>query len=140
MRFCWQQTLLIVLGALAVGVLTFFLLFTGALTLVPTSASGIVFFAVTELVSAGVLLALTLGLLLSDRTPALADAWLCCGETAGFGALGAFLTALITSLSAFLEVGLYIGVALLFFFLTVLFGGLLCFLRRYVTARFNSGC
>ena len=50
------------------------------------------------------------------------------------------LTSLLTSLTVSLEVGLYVGVALTFFFLVLLFGGLVCFLRRYVTAWFGGGC
>ena len=88
----------------------------------------------------GGLLAYLLGVLRADRTPALADAWLCCGEASALGALGALLTALITSLSAASGVGLEIGAALCCAFLALMGGGILCFLRRYVTARFGPGC
>ena len=128
------------LGGLALSVLVFVLLFTGTLTLVPATALGIVFFSLLALISGGGLLALAAGVLRANRSPALADAWLCCGELAGVGALGALLTSLVTFLTTSLEVGLYIGVALSFFFLFLFFGGLLCFLRRYVTACFSSGC
>ena len=86
------------------------------------------------------LLAYLLGGLLADRTPALADAWLCCGEASAAGALGALLTALITALSASSGVGLHIGAALCCAFLALMGGGILCFLRRYVTVRFTCGC
>lgn len=106
--------------------------------LVPAAVSGIVFFTLVSLLSGGGLVALALGTLRASRTPALADAWLCCGEAAAISALGALLTALVTSLTVSLEIGLYIGAALCFFFLFLFFGSLICFLRRYLTARFNS--
>ena len=81
-----------------------------------------------------------LGGLLADRTPALADAWLCCGEASAVGALGALLTALITGLSTASGVGLHIGAALCCAFLALMAGGILCFLRRYVTTRFTCSC
>ena len=46
----------------------------------------------------------------------------------------------ITSLSAASGVGLEIGAALCCAFLALMAGGILCFLRRYVTARFGPGC
>ena len=88
----------------------------------------------------GGLLAYLLGGLLADRTPALADAWLCCGEASAVGALGALLTALITALSTASGVGLHIGAALCCAFLALMAGGILCFLRRYVTTRFTCSC
>lgn len=139
MRFCCRQVLAIGLGALALAILVFFLLFTGTLTLVPGAASGFVFFSLTTLLSGGALLTLLLSVLRAERSPALAEAWLCCGEAAAISALGALLTSLITALTVSLEIGLYIGVALVFFFLLLSFGSLVCFLRRYVTARFVNG-
>ena len=56
------------------------------------------------------------------------------------GALGALLTALITALSTASGVGLHIGAALCCAFLALMGGGILCFLRRYVTVRFTCGC
>ena len=87
-----------------------------------------------------IVLAYLLGGLLADRTPALADAWLCCGEASAVGALGALLTALITALSTASGVGLHIGAALCCAFLALMAGGILCFLRRYVTTRFTCSC
>ena len=136
MRACIRQAAALVLGGIALGVLVFFLLFTGLVTLVPAAVGGIVFFTLVSVISAAVILALTLGVLWAERTPALADAWLCCGQVSLVGGLGALLTSLLTSLTVSLEIGLYVGVALTFFFLVLLFGGLACFLRRYVTARF----
>jgi len=140
MRACFHQAVCLVLGALALGVLVFFLFFTGLITLVPTAVGGIVFFTLVSVIAAGAVLALTVGVLLADRTPALADAWLCCGQLALAGGIGALLTSLLTSLTVALEVGLYVGVALTVFFLAVLLGGLFCLTRRYVTARFSCGC
>ena len=136
MRACIRQAAALVLGGIALGVLVFFLLFTGLVTLVPAAVGGIVFFTLVSVISAAVILALTLGVLWAERTPALADAWLCCGQVSLVGGLGALLTSLLTSLTVSLEIGLYVGVAVTFFFLVLLFGGLACFLRRYVTARF----
>jgi len=140
MRICTLKSLALVLGGLALGVLVFILLFTGLLTLVPSSAVGIVLFALAVLLAGGGLLALVGGVLRSERTPALTDAWLCCGELAAIGAVGTVLTALLTFLTVSVEVGLYIGVALTFFFLFLFLGGVLCFLRRYLTARFKGCC
>ena len=54
--------------------------------------------------------------------------------------LGALLTALITALSTASGVGLHIGAALCCAFLALMAGGILCFLRRYVTTRFTCSC
>ncbi|MBR5571228.1 MAG: hypothetical protein IKV99_01105 [Oscillospiraceae bacterium] len=140
MKTCLLQTLALVLGGLALGILVFLLLFTGVLTLVPAAATGLVFFALTILLAGSGLLLLVYTLLRSERSPALADAWLCCGQTAAVGAVGTVLTGLITLLTVSLEVGLYIGAALTVFFLFLLLGGLLCLARRYVTVRFGCGC
>lgn len=140
MRRCFCYLLALVLGSLALGGLVFALLRTGVLTLAPATAAADLFFGVTAAAGLGGLLAYLLGVLRADRTPALADAWLCCGEASALGALGALLTALITSLSAASGVGLEIGAALCCAFLVLMAGGILCFLRRYVTARFGPGC
>ena len=129
MKRCFCYLLTLVLGSLAVGGLVFALLRTDVLTLTATAAAGL-----------GGLLAYLLGGLLADRTPALADAWLCCGEASAVGALGALLTALITALSTASGVGLHIGAALCCAFLALMAGGILCFLRRYVTTRFTCSC
>ena len=140
MRRCFCYLLALVLGSLALGGLVFALLRTGVLTLAPATAAADLFFGMTAAAGLGGLLAYLLGVLRADRTPALADAWLCCGEASALGALGALLTALITSLSAASGVGLEIGAALCCAFLALMAGGILCFLRRYVTARFGPGC
>lgn len=134
--FC-RQTLALALGALALGILVFFLLYTGTLALSPTEVSGRVFFTLVSALSGGGLLVLTAGVLRANRSPALADGWLCCGETAAVSALGTLLTVLLTSLTASTETGLYVGTALCCFFLFLFFGSLICFLRRYLTARFS---
>ena len=133
--------LTLALGALVLAALVFLLLFFGVLAIVPAAVGGIVFFVLVAVLSGSGLLVLALGILRAERTPALADAWLCCGETAAVGAVGAVLAALITALTTSLEVGLFLGVSVCIFFLTLFFGALVCFLRRYVTARFaNCGC
>lgn len=137
MQFCLFKSLALVLSGLALGVLVFVLLFTGTLTVVPASALGIAFFALVAALSGGGLLALAAAVLRANRSPALADAWYCCGRLAAIGAAATVLTALLTFLTASLEIGLYIGVSLIFFFLTLLLGGLLCFLQRYVTVCFS---
>ena len=140
MRRCFCYLLALVLGSLALGGLVFALLRTGVLTLAPATAAADLFFGVTAAAGLGGLLAYLLGVLRADRTPALADAWLCCGEASAIGALGALLTGLITALSAASGVGLEIGAALCCAFLALMGGGILCFLRRYVTARFGPVC
>lgn len=74
MRVCCRQILAIALGALTLGILVFFLLFTGTLTLVPAAAGGIVFFTLVSLLSGGGLLVLLRSVLDAERSPALADA------------------------------------------------------------------
>ena len=132
MKRCFCYLLTLVLGSLAVGGLVFALLRTDVLTLTAATPTALFFFAATA--AAG------LGGLLADRTPALADDWLCCGEASAVGALGALLTALITALSTASGVGLHIGAALCCAFLALMAGGILCFLRRYVTTRFTCSC
>lgn len=136
MKRCFCYLLTLVLGSLAVGGLVFALLRTDVLTLTAATPTALFFFAATAAAGLGGLL----GGLLADRTPALADAWLCCGEASAVGALGALLTALITALSTASGVGLHIGAALCCAFLALMGGGILCFLRRYVTTRFSCGC
>ena len=133
MRFCFRQIFGLVLGALALAILAFVLLFTGLITLVPAAASGFVFFTLVSVLAGGGLLALITAVLQADRSPALINAWMCCGDLAGVAAIGAIFTSLITSLTVSLGIGLYIGVALVFFFLFLFLGSLLCLLRRYVT-------
>ena len=140
MKRCFCYLLTLVLGALAVFGLVFALLRTGVLALTAASPAALVFFGLAALAGLGGLLAYLTGVLRADRTPALADAWLCCGEASAIGAMGALLTALITALSAASGVGLEIGAALCCGFLTLMAGGILCFLRRYVTARFGPSC
>ena len=140
MRICFLKSLALVLGGLALGILVFILLFTGVLTVIPTTAAGIAFFMLTAIFAGSGLLLLAAGVLRTERTPALTDAWLCCGTTAAIGAIGTLLTALITFLTVSLEVGLYIGVALTFFFLFLFLGGIFCFLQRYLTVRSNGCC
>ena len=140
MKRCFCYLLTLVLGSLAVGGLVFALLRTDVLTLTAATPTALFFFAATAAAGLGGLLAYLLGGLLADRTPALADAWLCCGEAYAVGALGALLTALITALSTASGVGLHIGAALCCAFLALMAGGILCFLRRYVTTRFTCSC
>ena len=140
MKRCFCYLLALVLGSLALGGLVFALLRTGVLTLAPAAAEARIFFGASAAAGLGGLLAYLLGVLRADRTPALADAWLCCGEASAIGALGALLTGLITALSAASGVGLEIGAALCCAFLALMGGGILCFLRRYVTARFGPVC
>ena len=140
MKHCFCYLLTLVLGSLAVGGLVFALLRTDVLTLTAATPTALFFFAATAAAGLGGLLASLLGGLLADRTPALADAWLCCGEASAVGALGALLTALITALSTASGVGLHIGAALCCAFLALMAGGILCFLRRYVTTRFTCSC
>ena len=136
MKRCFCYLLTLVLGSLAVGGLVFALLRTDVLTLTAATPTALFFFAATAAAGLGGLL----GGLLADRTPDLADAWLCCGEASAVGALGALLTALITALSTASGVGLHIGAALCCAFLALMGGGILCFLRRYVTTRFTCSC
>lgn len=136
MKICCRRTLLLLGAALAMGILVLILLYTGVLTLSPVSMVGRVFFPVAAVLSGGGLLGWLLALLLAERTPALGDAWFCCGELSAIGAAGALLISLVTWLTASLEILLYIGAALLFACLLLFAGGLLCFLRRYLTACF----
>lgn len=118
------------------GVLVFVLLFTGVLVLIPSSVTVLLFFAFVAAISAVGLLTLTLGSLLAERTPALSEAWRCCGMTAGAGALCALLTALLALFTLCSWLGALVCAALCSGFLALFLGGLLCFLDRYLTARF----
>ena len=140
MKRCLCSLLALALGALAVGALVFALLRTDVIALTPASPAALVFFGLTALAGLTGLAAALVGVLYAQRIPALADAWLCCGEASAVGALGALLTALITLLAAAAGVGPEIGAALCCAFLTLMAGGILCFLRRYVTTRFTPGC
>ena len=122
MKRCFCYLLTLVLGSLAVGGLVFALLRTDVLTLTAATPTALFFFAATAAAGLGGLLAYLLGGLLADRT------------------LGALLTALITALSTASGVGLHIGAALCCAFLALMAGGILCFLRRYVTTRFTCSC
>ena len=86
MKRCFCYLLTLVLGSLAVGGLVFALLRTDVLTLTAATPTALFFFAATAAAGLGGLLAYLLGGLLADRTPALADAWLCCGEASAVGA------------------------------------------------------
>ena len=143
MKRCCLYLLFLILGALALGILVFALLRTDVLSLSPGTSSAVAFFSAAAAAGLGGLLAFLLGMLrCCERSPALTDAWLCCGEASAAGAAGALLTALITSLSAASGIGFHIGIALCSAFLLLMAGGLLCFLRRYVTACYccRQGC
>ena len=120
MKSCFQQTLYLVLGALAIGVLVFALLSTGVLTLEAGSNASNVFFTTAAAISALGGLALACRALRCDCSPALICAWLCSARCAGFGALGGVLTALAASLVASSAVLVNVGAALCLFFLTLL--------------------
>ena len=141
MKRCFCYLLTLVLGSLAVGGLVFALLRTDVLTLTAATPTALFFFAATAAAGLGGLLAYLLGGLLADRTPALADAWLCCGEASAVGALGALLTALITALSTASGVGLHIGAALCCAFLALMAGATLVFGGGYHPPRstFRAG-
>ena len=122
MKSCFQQTLYLVLGALAISVLVFALLSTGVLTLEAGSTASKVFFTTAAAISALGGLALACRALRCDCSPALICAWLCSARCAGLGALGGVLTALAVSLVASSAVLVNVGAALCLFFLTLLLG------------------
>lgn len=134
MKSCFQQTLYLVLGALAIGVLVFALLSTGVLTLEAGSTASKVFFTTAAAISALGGLALACRALRCDCSPALICAWLCSARCAGLGALGGVLTALAASLVASSAVLVNVGAALCLFFLTLLLGSTVCFLQQEAAA------
>lgn len=134
MKSCFQQTLYLVLGALAIGVLVFALLSTGVLTLEAGSTASKVFFTTAAAISALGGLALACRALRCDCSPALICAWLCSARCAGVGALGGVLTALAASLVASSAVLVNVGAALCLFFLTLLLGSTVCFLQQEAAA------
>lgn len=136
MRACYRQRLYLVLGALAVGLLTWGLLAAGILILPPGSGAARLFF------TAGAAFSLLGGLLLiwsvlhSTRTPALTYAWFCWGRSAGTGALGGILTASGASLASF-QALVHLGAAAWVFFLILELGSLLGLAGTYAAVRFR---
>lgn len=88
MKSCFQQTLYLVLGALAIGVLVFALLSTGVLTVEAGSTASKVFFTTAAAISALGGLALACRALRCDCSPALICAWLCSARCARAGCPG----------------------------------------------------
>lgn len=132
MRSCFRQTLFLLLGAAAVLLMTFLLLYTGRLALVPGSVHAAVFYAVSAVLPGLGLPLLAAALLRPHQAPGLGDAWQCCGVLSAVGAGGAVLTTLATMLLLSRELWLYLGISLLAGFLFLYLGGLVCFLHRYL--------
>ena len=118
-------------GAPALGGLVFALLCAGHRALAAATSTAPLFFAATAAAGLGGLPADLPGVLRVERTPSLADARLCCGTAS---AVGALLAALIRMLACASGTGLCAGAALCCAFLALMAEGILCFLRRYITA------
>lgn len=132
MRSCFRQTLFLLLGAAAALLMTFLLLYTCRLTLVPCSVNAVVFLAVSAVLPGLGLPLLAAALLRPYQAPGLGDAWQCCGILSAAGAGGAVLTALAAMLVRSQGLWLYLGISLLAGFLFLYLAGLVCFLHRYL--------
>lgn len=134
MRACCLQNLCLLLGSLSAALVVFLLLYFGVI--VPPFVGLIVFYSLAAAAGGLGLLAFTVGILLAQRSPALADAWRCCGDRAAFGAAGSLLVGLLSLLAIPYSLLSLVGAALCWGFLILFAGGLLCFLWRYLAARF----
>ena len=109
----------------------FALLCAGHRALAAATSTAPLVFAAAAAAGLGGLPADLPGVLRVERTPSLADARLCCGTAS---AVGALLAALIRMLACASGAGLCAGAALCCAFLALMAEGILCFLRRYITA------
>ena len=109
----------------------FALLCAGHRALAAATSTAPLFFAAAAAAGLGGLPADLPGVLRVERTPSLADARLCCGTAS---AVGALLAALIRMLACASGAGLGVGAAPCCAFLALMAEGILCFLRRYITA------
>lgn len=140
MKNFFRQLLALALGAAAVFLASFLLLYTGRLTLVPGTPNAIAFFVLAALLPGLGLPLLLAGLVRPARSMALAESWRCGGELGALGGAGAVVVSLLTMLSASRGLALYLGAALACALLVLYLGGLVCFLRWYLDPRCGCGC
>ena len=111
---------------LILGFIVFYLLTTGIMT-VPEFP---ILFAATTAIGTFALLAILISALISPRSKELKEAFCCCGNLAVIGGIGTILFSVISSLLVSSSAYFFI-IALSIFFLTLLLGGIWCFLFSY---------
>lgn len=115
---------------LILGFVVFYFLTIGLMT-VPEFP---ILFIVTTAIGTLALLGLLIATLIANRSKYLKDAFCCCGNLAVIGGIGTILLSVISSLLLTSPAYFFI-IALSIFFLTLLLGGIWCFLLSY----FNCG-
>lgn len=117
---------IIVIIGILLGIYTFILFNSGFIYINPDSFGSFYF---TLIVTSAALLITLMKLQLSNCEGRMKKAYCCCGNLAAIGAVGTIILAFLTSLS---ECGcdfqFYAGVSLIFFFLVLMLGGIVCFL------------
>ena len=127
-KFC---IITIVIGMLLA--FTIFTLFANGLLSLDTSSP---FFILLILFAGALLVSLLIGSLSAKNEPRLREAYSCCGNLATTGGTCLILAAFLTSLSPVFNGVLFaLGIAICFFFLVLLLGGILCFLHAYFSFR-----
>ena len=127
-KFC---IITIVIGMLLA--FTIFTLFANGMLTLDTSSP---FLNILILFAGAMLVALLTGSLAAKNEPRLREAYNCCGNLAAVGGACLTLAAFLTSLSPdFSGIPFALGIAVCFFFLVLLLGGILCFLHAYFSFR-----
>lgn len=119
---------IITIAGLIIGFIVFYLLSIGCMYVSPYS-----FFFISSIAVGTIsLLGFLIATLTAKKSKALKDAFCCCGNLAVIGGVGAVFVAFLTSIISYCCFIIYfIGVALTIFFLTLLLGGIWCFLSTY---------
>lgn len=117
---------IVVVIAILLGIYTFILINSGLIFINPDNFGS---FNITLIATSASLLIALMLLHLSNCEGRIKKAYCNCGNLAAIGATGTIILSFLTSLS---ECGcdfqFYAGVALIFFFLTLMLGGIVCFL------------
>ncbi|NCC55304.1 MAG: hypothetical protein EOM11_07480 [Erysipelotrichia bacterium] len=116
---------IVVIIAILLAIFTFILFNTGILMVNPESFA--FFYFLLTLIAIALLI--TLMKMQSNPCDKMKKAYCCCGHLASIGTVGSIILALLTSLSSYdSDFMLYAGIALSFFFLVLMLGGVVCFL------------
>ena len=124
---------------IVVGMLLAFTIFTLFANGILTLANPSLFFIVLIAFACIILAAMLAGSLAAKNEARLREAYYCCGNLAVTGGTCLTLAAFLTFLSPVSTgIGFAIGMAVCFFFLVLLLGGILCFLHSYFSYRSPS--
>ena len=129
---------LVLAAALLVGAVTFALFAAGALYIY----QGPALFTGTALVGTAGVLFMLLAAVLSKRREVLREAYCCCGNMAVLAGAAAAVLSQLLSMARCPGCSplAWLGVAALLFFMTLLMGGIWCFLYKYAECGLNRGC